>query len=97
MKLKKIDFDFDETLEIDNDNGCIDVNVILYNYRLYQIQVATAKCFVSPIIEENQNFLEAISPSIIVKELTRETIEEAVEFYLKKEGGFWLNFCHLST
>jgi hypothetical protein len=42
-------------------------------------------------------FWDTMAPSIIVKELTMETIEAAIKYYVEERDGYWLKFCHLGT
>ena len=93
----KIDFDFNKLQNIDNE--CIDVNVTLDDGRTYTVQVITYKNLLLSMDEDqvNCNFIPPIAPSIIVKELTMETIEAAIKYYVEERDGYWLKFCHLGT
>lgn len=57
----------------------------------------TYKNFLESEDENAVNFLSPTSPSIIVKELTKETIESAIHYYVKEDNGYWLKFCHMGT
>jgi hypothetical protein len=59
--------------------------------------VITYKNFLESEDENAVNFLSPTSPSIIVKELTKETIESAIHYYVKEDNGYWLKFCHMGT
>ena len=47
--------------------------------------------------EKTIDFISPVAPSIIVKELTQETIEAAIHYYVKEDYGYWLKFCHMET
>ena len=97
MKIKKIDFDFDFNELKDIDDNCIDVNVTLDDGRTYIVQLITHQCLLSSMQEDKVNFVYPVAPSIVVKELTKETIEDAIKYYVEEDDGYWLKFCHLGT
>lgn len=47
--------------------------------------------------EDAINFLSPTSLSIIVKELTKETIESAIHYYAKKDNDNWLKLCYMGS
>ena len=95
----KIDFDFDFNKLQNIDNECIDVNATLDDGRTYTVQLIRYQNLLSSMEEDqvNFNFIPPIAPSIIVKELTMETIEAAIKYYVEERDGYWLKFCHLGT
>ena len=97
MKVKKISIK-NNLNEIPNiENAWSDVYVTLDDDRTYIVQVLTYQNFLQSRDEKTINFISPVAPSIIVKELTKETIEAAIQYYVEKEDGYWLKFCHLGT
>ena len=88
MRVKKISFPIPLT-NIENiydDN--IDVFVYLENGCSYKVIVGTYKNILSLLNQENSNFLPPGKPMIIVRKLTMEIIEEAIEAYAKHGDGY---------
>ena len=79
------------------ENAWCDVHVTLDDDRTYIVQVLTYKNFLQSEDEKTINFISPVAPSIIVKELTKETIEAAIHYYAKERNGYWLKFCHMGT
>lgn len=71
---------------IENE-GC-DVYVTLYDDQTYIVQVLTYKNFLQSEDEKTIDFISPVAPSIIVKELTKETIEAAIQYYAKERDGY---------
>lgn len=99
MKIQKINLDFDFNELEDIVNNCIDVNVTLDDGRTYIVQLITQNNLLLSIKENQVNFdfIAPIAPSISVKELTMETIEAPIKYYVKEDDGYWLKFCHMGT
>jgi hypothetical protein len=97
MEVKSISIKSDLTDIPNIENGWCDVFVTLDDDRTYIVQVLTYQNFLESEDEETINFLSPIAPSIIVKELTKETIEAAIQYYAKERDGYWLKFCHMGT
>lgn len=95
MEIKKIDFDFNKLENI--DDNFIDVNVTLDNERTYIVQLITNKCLLSLMEEDKRHFIYLGAPSIIVKELTIETIEATIKHYVEEDNGYWLKFYNMGT
>lgn len=83
MKIKKIRIktNLDEIPNI--KNAWCDVYVTLYDNRTYivQVLVLTYQNFLQSQDEKTINFISPVAPSIIVKELTKNTIERAIQYY----------------
>ena len=79
------------------ENAWCDVYVTLDDDRTYIVQVLTYQNFLQSEDEKTINFISPVAPSIIVKELTKETIEAAIQYYAKERDGYWLKFCHMGT
>jgi hypothetical protein len=97
MRVKKISFPVPLT-NIENiydDN--IDVFVDLENGRSYTVVVGTYKNILSLLTQENSNFLPPGEPMIMVRKLTMEIIEEAIEAYTKDDDGYWLKLYHFAS
>lgn len=97
MKINNISIKADLESIVDIENAWCDVFVTSDDDRTYVIQVITYKNFLESEDENTINFLSPTSPSIIVKELTKETIESAIHYYAKEDNGYWLKFCHMGT
>ncbi|MHB0863845.1 hypothetical protein ACYCS5_22105 [Paenibacillus sp. SEL3] len=89
MKVKKIVYptSLSQIADIEDDN--IDVFIELEDGTNISVAVCTPKNLISYMTKENINFIPASPPDIIVKSLTEETIEQAIENYAQ-EDAFWL-------
>ena len=96
MVVKRITFptQLEDIKDIDDDN--IDVFVELDDGYIYTVVVATYKNIVTQMDEMKNDFLEAGSPFIVVKKLTKEVIEQAINSFAK-DDAYWLKLYHLST
>ena len=85
MKVKEISFPIPlKNIEnIYDDN--IDVFVDLENGRSYTVIVGTYQNVLSLLNQENSNFLPPGEPMILVRKLTMEVIEEAIQAYAKHD------------
>jgi hypothetical protein len=97
MRVKKISFPIPlKNIEnIYDDN--IDVFVELENGRSYTVIVGTYQNILSLLNQENSNFLPPGEPMIMVRKLTMELIEEAIEAYVKHRDGYWLKLYHFAS
>ena len=97
MRVKKISFPIPlKNIEnIYDDN--IDVFVDLENGRNYTVVVATYQNILSLLNQENSNFLPPGEPMILVRKLTMEVIEEAIQAYAKDDNGYWLKLHHFAS
>ena len=79
MRVKKISFpiSLEDVENIYDDN--IDVFVDLENGRSYTVIVGTYQNVLSLLNQENSNFLPPGEPMIMVRKLTMEVIEEAIQ------------------
>ena len=72
----------------------VDVFVELEDgYTYNTVVVGTAKNMVSLMDKEKMNFSEPGDPFIIVRKLTKEIIEEAIQAYAENDA-YWLKFYH---
>jgi len=71
----------------------IDVFVELENDFTYTMVVGTPKNLIFLMDKDKMNFLESDDPFIIVKKMTKEIIEEAVQAYAA-DNAYWLKFYH---
>lgn len=96
MLVKKIIFPtpLESVEDIENDN--IDVFVELDDGYTYTVVVATYKNIAALMESTNGEFLEAGSPFIIVKKLTKEIIESAINSYAE-DDAYWLKLYHLAS
>ena len=97
MLVKKISFVRPNLLEEipDIEDYNLDVFVELEDGYTYTVVIATAKNIVSLMDKEKINFSEPGDPFIIVRKLTKETIEEAVKAYAENDA-YWLKFYHFA-
>jgi len=96
MKVKEISFPIPlkDVEDIYNDN--IDVFVDLENGRSYTVIVGTYQNVLSLLNQENSNFLTPGEPMIIVRKLTMEVIEEAIQAYATCGDAHWLKLYHFA-
>ena len=69
-----------------------DVFVTLEDDYIYMVRLATVKNIEYLIKKEKMNYIEPGHLFVIVKELTKEIIEEAITVYTEKNNGYWLKF-----
>ena len=81
----------------DIENVWSNVYVTLDDGRTYIVQVITYQNFLQSEDENTINFISPVAPSIVVKELTIETIEAAIHYYAEERDGYWLKLCHMGT
>jgi hypothetical protein len=93
MKLQSIEIPYSWD-DIDEEDDEIDVFVKTDTGCTYNLAVGTAKSIESLMVQEKQNFLVQDYPVIIVKKLTKETIEETIKAYVEEEDGYWIRFYH---
>lgn len=96
MKIIKIEYPttLDNGVDIEDDN--IDVFVTLDNNVTYTVVVSTYKNIETLMNrQENNNFLNPGCPFIIVKKLTYEIIEKAINSYADGDG-YWLKMYGLA-
>jgi hypothetical protein len=96
MVVKSISFPtyLEDITDIGNSN--IDVFVELEDGYTYTVVVATAKNIESLMDKEKMNYFGPGHPFIIVKELTKDIIEEAIKAYADNYDGYWLKFYHFA-
>jgi hypothetical protein len=87
MEVKNIDIktNLDEIPNI--ENAWCDVYVTLDDDRTYIVQVLTYQNFLQSEDENTINFISPVAPSIVVKELTIETIKAAIHYYAEERDG----------
>lgn len=93
MEVKNIEILYDLE-KIDIENIDIDVFVTIEDGFSYNLSFATPKFFASVMDEEKSNYYGPGYPNIIVKKITKEIINEAVEAYVKHGDGYWVNLYH---
>ncbi len=97
MEVKTISIKSNLNMIPNIEDAWCDVFVTLDDGRTYIVQVLTYQNFLQSEDEKTINFISPVAPSIIVKELTKETIEAAIHYYAKERDGYWLKFCHMGT
>ncbi|WP_449603302.1 hypothetical protein [Paenibacillus sp. Marseille-Q9583] len=78
--------------DIENDN--IDVFIELEDGTNITVVVSTPLNLLQQMNEENVNFISASQPDIIVRSLTHENIQQAIEDYAN-EDAFWLKLLYV--
>jgi hypothetical protein len=91
MKVDSITFlsNLKDIQNIFDDN--IDVSVELDNGHEYVVVVATQKNLLTLMNNEKSNFLSPGDPMIIVRKLTKEAVQEAIQVYAE-DDGYYLKF-----
>ena len=91
MKVERIEFfsDLEDVKDIYDDN--LDVSVDLENGQNYVVVVGTPKNLLTLMENEKSNFLSPGDPIVIVKKITKEVIEEAIQAYAE-DNAHWLKF-----
>ncbi len=95
MKIKSITYPtaLHNGVNIEDDN--IDVFVELEDSRTFCVVVATYKNIATQMENSKTDYLEGGCPQIIVKKLTHEIVEEAINSHAK-EDAYWLKIYGLS-
>jgi hypothetical protein len=88
MQVKRIEI-LGKLENILDDN--VDVAVELDNGHTYVVVVATQKNLLTLMTNEKSNFLSPGDPMIVVKELTKEVVEKAIEAYAE-DDAYYLKF-----
>jgi hypothetical protein len=94
MKIKKIRI-FEEIRDVTNDR--IDVGVEDETGYTYVVTVCTPKDLLEEMEQEKTNFIVPDPPMIIVKSLTEEIVEEAIQACAEENDGFWIKLQHFAT
>jgi hypothetical protein len=86
MKVESITFlsDLKDVKDIFDDN--MDVSVNLENGRNYVLVVGTPKNLLRLMENEKSDFLSPGDPIVIVKKMTKEVIEEAIQAYAEDDA-----------
>jgi hypothetical protein len=85
---------WEEVTEIEDGN--IDVFVELDDGYTYTVVVATAKNIEYLMDKEKMNYFGPGHPFIIVKELTKDIIEETLKAYAEEYDGYGLKLYHFA-
>ena len=91
MKVESITFlsDLEDVKDIFDDN--VDVAVKLDDGHEYIVVVATQKNLLTLMNNEKSDFLSPGDPMIIVRKLTKEVVEDAIQAYAE-DDGYYLKF-----
>jgi hypothetical protein len=96
MIVKKISFPVPLTDIEDIYDDNIDVFVDLENGHSYTVGLGTPKNLLTLMNNEKSNFLPPGEPMIIVRKLTMEVIQEAIQAYAEHADGYWLKLHHFA-
>ena len=88
MKINDISIKANLESIVDIEDAWFDVFVTSADDRTSIIQVIKYKNFLKSEDKNAINFISPKSPSIIVKELTKETIKSAIHYYAKEDNGY---------
>lgn len=88
MKIESIKF-LSDVENIFDDN--VDVSVKLENGHTYIVVVATSKNLLTLMDNEKSDFLSPGDPMIVVRKLTKEVVEKAIEAYAEDQA-YYLKF-----
>jgi len=88
MKIESIEFIFGVENIFDD---ITDVSVKLENGHTYVVVVATPKYLLTLMDDEKSDFLSPDGPMIVVRKLTKEVVEKAIEAYAEDEA-YYLKF-----
>ncbi|GGG15239.1 hypothetical protein GCM10010912_69580 [Paenibacillus albidus] len=80
--------------DIENDN--IDVSIKLEDGTNITVVVSTPQNLIQQMNNENVNFISASQPDIIVRSLTYENIQQAIEDYANGDA-FWLKLLYVAS
>ena len=83
IRIKKIRF-IDEVK--DQFNNSIDVGIEFEDGSSYTIIVQTPDDLVEEMLQEDTTFIKPDTPVIVVKQLTKKTVNEAIKTYSEDEG-----------
>ena len=88
MKVESINFlsPIEDIDDIFDDN--MDVSVNLENGRNYVVVVGTPKNLLRLMENEKSNFLSPGDPIVIVKKMTKEVVEEAIQAYADDDAHY---------
>jgi hypothetical protein len=75
----------------------IDVFVELEHGYTYTVIVGTPKNIEYLMDKDKMNYFEPNDPFIIVKELTKDIIEETLKAYGEYKDGYWLKLYHFAA
>jgi hypothetical protein len=84
----------EDITEIEHSN--IDVTVELKDGSRYVVIIATPSNLEYLMNKDKMNYLEIGYPIIIVKQLTKAIIVEAIKAYVKESDGYWLKLHHFA-
>jgi hypothetical protein len=82
--------------DIENEDGII-VKVELDDGYTHTVVVATTKNIEYVMDKEKMNYFRPGLPFIIVKELTKDIIEETMKAYAEEDDGYWLKLYHFAN
>ncbi len=96
MVVKKMSFPtvWEDNPGIENQN--IDVFVELEDGYTYGLVLGTRKNIEYLMDKDKKNYFRPGTPFIMVKELTKEIIEETVKAYAEEEDEYWLKSYHFA-
>ena len=96
MKVKSIKFPKEWENNLGIENQSMDIFLEVENGYIYDVVVGTPQ-YIEYLMDKNQkNYFEPGIPFIIVKELTKEIIEETIKAYAEKNNGYWLKSHHFA-
>ena len=82
--------------DLDSERHSLDVFVDTEDGYTYILSVATTKHIEFLMNREKTNYYGPSYAFIVVKDLTKEIIEETINAYAKESGGYWLKMYHFA-
>ena len=95
MKVKQIEF-VDSLEGIDPTNANVDIVVTTEEDFSLCLTCITPKNIEYLMGVEEQDYSQPGHPCIIVKQITKKTIEKAIEAYASDNQGYWLELYHFA-
>lgn len=78
------------------DNGSVDVWVETNEGTCYILEISTPQHMEAVMKEDQLNYVRPGCPRVIVKQITKEIVEEAAQAYAEVNRGCWLKAHHFS-
>ncbi|KWX77767.1 hypothetical protein [Paenibacillus jilunlii] len=96
MNIVKLSYPTPLSSIVDNQNDNIDVFIELEDGTNITVVVSTPQNLLCQMEREQEIFVPAPHPEIIVRSLTHENIQHAIEQYAK-EDAFWLKLLYVAS
>lgn len=78
------------------ENGNVDILVELEDSYTYVVVVATVQNIEYLMNQQGIKYFSPGHPFLLVKDLTKEIVKQAIQVYAEKNDGYWLKFYHFA-